>query len=149
MQALGKPLLLSDQIFFLNKMFSLSPPQKKTKNKTKKKKANRTKQNIRAKNNDDKNSKKKRFQAYNFHVNPKLYQYLLRGKRGTTKRFYCIVPNSQLKLGANAEIVFFSFKILRWLWFCLNKSNQTLRWLRFGLNKFHEALHWLWLFLYK
>ena len=58
-QSHGKPLLLSEQIFCEENVFFAPPPPKK-RQKTKQNK-NNTKQNIRTKNYNNKNSKKKRF----------------------------------------------------------------------------------------
>ena len=57
-QSHGKPLLLSDQIFCEENVFFPPSPEKKQKTKQNK---NNTKQNIRTKNYNNKNSKKKRF----------------------------------------------------------------------------------------
>ena len=121
-------------------MLSPPPPKKKKKTKDKKRKRknktnkdkkekNNTKLNTRAKNNNNKKGKKKRFEAYHSYVNSNLHQYLVREKGGRIKGFYCIVANSELKAGANAEIVFFLRSLaLAVVLFKQTKPNLALAW---------------------
>ena len=44
---------------------------------------------------------------YRFSVSLNLILFLVREKRARIRQFYCMMENSELKLGVNAEVVFF------------------------------------------
>ena len=44
---------------------------------------------------------------YRFSVSLNLILFLVREKRARITQFYCMMGNSELKLGVNAEVVFF------------------------------------------